>query len=131
MMQQIIGWRLLRGPNISFSDCFIHHYLFQSSLPLSPPAHMQLTFLRKNSYLNRKLDVFFSPLDVDVNPKEFSGTHLWVLFIERARDILLRRRVEGGSRGLEMHRFLLEALRLEDTSVGFCCGKISSSWNFS
>jgi hypothetical protein len=36
-----------------------------------------------------------------------------------------------GARGLEMHRFLLEALRLEDTSVGFCCGKISSSWNFS
>ncbi len=107
MMQQIIGWRLLRGPNISFSDCFIHHYLFQSSLPLSPPAHMQLTFLRKNSYLNRKLEVFFSPLDVDVNPKEFSGTHLWVFFIERARDILLRRRVEGGSQGVRNASFSL------------------------
>jgi hypothetical protein len=49
--------------------------------------------------LNRKLEVFFSPLDVDVNPKEFSGTHLWVFFIERARDILLRRRVEGREPG--------------------------------
>jgi len=69
---------------------------------------MQLTFLRKNSYLNRKLDVFFSPLDVDVNPKEFSGgSHLWVFFIERARDILLRRRVEGGSQGVRNASFSL------------------------
>jgi hypothetical protein len=54
-------------------------------------------------------------------------------FLHRGRQRYFAEEESGGSgaRGLEMHRFVLEALRLEDTSVGFCCAKISSSWNFS